>query len=89
MVQSANLIVLAVCLHQSISYNIEINAGAFWKELPNTISYEATIPLTYRMDWSETIPDLKEEEDTTCKNAPYSTECVIAHNIKELSQTFM
>lgn len=31
---------------------IEISAGAYWKPLPEVISYEATIPLTYETPWS-------------------------------------
>ncbi|XP_074034574.1 uncharacterized protein [Leptinotarsa decemlineata] len=35
------------------SHNLEVTAGAFWRPLPQTVSYEATIPLVYQSNWHE------------------------------------
>ncbi|KAJ8910407.1 hypothetical protein NQ315_011371 [Exocentrus adspersus] len=32
---------------------IEVVAGAYWKPLPQTLTYEATIPLIYKTSWRE------------------------------------
>ncbi|KAG5858282.1 hypothetical protein JTB14_033057 [Gonioctena quinquepunctata] len=34
-------------------HNLEVTAGAFWKPLPLTVTYEATIPLIYKANWHD------------------------------------
>ncbi|CAG9822861.1 unnamed protein product [Phaedon cochleariae] len=35
------------------AHNVEVTAGAFWKALPSTLAYEATLPLIYETNWPE------------------------------------
>ena len=60
---------------KTIGQEVEVVAGASWKILPDIISYEATIPVTYILPWSGNTspasPNLKidciEHEDVNCK----------------------
>ena len=49
---------------------VQITAGAQWKELPETISYEATIPLNYETPWTdpETVPQGAWRESNECSS---------------------
>lgn len=41
---------LGTCVRGDIA--VHITSGALWKALPETVTYESTIPLTYQMEWS-------------------------------------
>ncbi|KAJ8935601.1 hypothetical protein NQ314_012722 [Rhamnusium bicolor] len=69
--------------------HVEVAAGAFWKTLPDTIIYEATIPLTYYADW------LQEEVSSTqkfnrCKtnDVKLNNYCKLIKNIDLVSNAF-
>ena len=72
----------------SADNDIEISAGAYWKQLPETIVYEATIALNYQTSWEEDRLSLKDlHEKSTCKNRA-SEECIITYHMGELSKSF-
>ncbi|KAL1516372.1 hypothetical protein ABEB36_000291 [Hypothenemus hampei] len=82
------LCILGVTAPVSAAYNIEITAGAFWKKLPESIPYEATIPLTYQTDWVETLFRDIPEDSIPCPSTEDTHECIIQHHIKALSRMF-
>ncbi|KAL1487945.1 hypothetical protein ABEB36_015328 [Hypothenemus hampei] len=67
---------------------IEITAGAFWKKLPDTITYEATIPLSYETAWTEAVFSAIEERDTPCYDTAAEGSCATHYQFKALAKAF-
>ncbi|KAL1489243.1 hypothetical protein ABEB36_014176 [Hypothenemus hampei] len=86
------LIVLAFSLFAVIGFStavpIEITAGAFWKKLPDTITYEATIPLSYETAWTEAVFSAMEERDTPCYDTAAEGSCATHYQFKTLAKAF-
>ncbi|KAF5297256.1 hypothetical protein FQR65_LT10028 [Abscondita terminalis] len=63
---------------------VQITTGAFWKPLPEVITYSATIPLTYEANWEANLLDRTSEErkGTSCKNNDIT--CKISNEIDSL-----
>lgn len=49
------------CYRQSVE-----TAGAFWKQLPDSVVYEATIPLTYQTKWLSQSYEENYSQVNTC-----------------------
>ncbi|KAL1488598.1 hypothetical protein ABEB36_014402 [Hypothenemus hampei] len=77
---------ILVLFRFSASVNIEISAGAFWKKLPDTITYEATIPLSYETDWVETLFPTPEEKEAPCYDT--TGNCDTRYQFKALGKAF-
>ncbi|KAL1490150.1 hypothetical protein ABEB36_012890 [Hypothenemus hampei] len=67
---------------------VEITAGAFWKKLPDTITYEATIPLSYETEWVETTFPTSEEKDVQCYDTADEGICATHYQFKALTKAF-
>lgn len=89
----AGLIKTYICYRLSLCTAIkthdihtEVAAGIFWKQLPDTITYEATIPITYIMEWQHDTSDIENKTDT-CKNST-SMLCYMENHILQLSKAY-
>lgn len=65
---------------QSLEVPTKIVAGAFWKELPDSIIYEASIPLTYTTSWDSTPPKYIDLHDAHCES-----ECMLFNDTKNIA----
>lgn len=45
------MLTILLTIITSNALDTEVSAGIFWKPLPDTIIYEASFPLTYKMQW--------------------------------------
>ncbi|KAL1487645.1 hypothetical protein ABEB36_015689 [Hypothenemus hampei] len=68
-------------------YTIQISTGAFWKQLPDSITYEATIPLSYKTVWPSPLDEPPNKTGHDC-NSSLSITCILQHQIALLSTTF-
>lgn len=79
---------------------VRISAGAFWKQLPEVVTYEASIPLVYQTWWSETlISEVVTPIEGPCQ-ASFSTykgfvnasvenwECDLSNTLHDLGKAF-
>lgn len=71
------------------NYNVEVSAGAYWKPLPDTKIYEATIPLTYQTSWDEDQINTTVPLKNVCQNSVLNDkECIILYQMGQLSEAF-
>ncbi|CAG9761288.1 unnamed protein product [Ceutorhynchus assimilis] len=82
-----SLLILSSVRCQDV-YNVEVGAGAFWKPLPDTITYEATIPLTYESLWEEEILEEPIPFSTPCYGTERPDHCNVMRGINEFFSTF-
>ncbi|KAF5271245.1 hypothetical protein FQR65_LT17672 [Abscondita terminalis] len=75
---------LCVIIVTTSAIPVQITTGAFWKPLPEVITYSATIPLTYEANWEANLLDRTNEErkGTSCKNNDIT--CKISNEIDSL-----
>lgn len=59
----------------------KIVAGAYWRELPDSIVYEATIPLTYKANWISGKID-------TFNDSAYDSKRILFNDTKESFYAF-
>lgn len=52
--------------HPSSCVPVKITSGAYWKTLPDTLAYEATIPLTYTTKWHQTLFEASLTRSVNC-----------------------
>lgn len=81
-----NLILLGLVTGNNVP--IEITAGAFWKQLPTTLCYEATIPITYQARWMETEVENNITIDikNSCRDHPFRNFCELRRHLTLLQQ---
>ncbi|KAK4874627.1 hypothetical protein RN001_013987 [Aquatica leii] len=65
---------------------VQITTGAFWKPLPDVITYSATIPLTYQSKWETSLVEIRQEErkGASCSNTDIT--CKIGNEIESLNK---
>lgn len=69
--------------------HLEVTAGAFWKALPATVGYEATIPLIYESSWFEKEEVDKINFESFCSNkSDGKPECSFLHNLDLLNNAY-
>ncbi|KAF2900833.1 hypothetical protein ILUMI_05372 [Ignelater luminosus] len=66
---------------------VRISSGAFWKKLPDTITYSATIPLVYQTRWQADKPRITERiVDALCNGVDSrSRVCRLGQDLEGLS----
>ncbi|KAG5862196.1 hypothetical protein JTB14_023879 [Gonioctena quinquepunctata] len=71
-------------------HKLEVNAGAVWRALPQTVSYEANIPLIYESTWYEKPKYLEKVDTDSCINMSIhdSPEYNIINNLNSLQNAF-
>lgn len=72
-------------IHNTNALDTEISAGIFWKPLPSTITYEATIPLTYKTSWNK--DDFEANTRKSCPNHT-SVMCQLEKHLYNLNEIF-
>ncbi|KYB24698.1 hypothetical protein TcasGA2_TC031841 [Tribolium castaneum] len=69
----------------SLAEEVEISTGVYWKKLPGTINYEATIPLTYSTSWRSIM---KTESENYCSRGEGKVGCKIIDEMGRLSTIY-
>lgn len=68
---------------------VEITAGAFWRPLPSTTNYEATIPLVYDTPWYQNTIKTNSEFTENCVNlSNINLQCRLSHNLNLVESAF-
>ncbi|KAH0813897.1 hypothetical protein GEV33_008892 [Tenebrio molitor] len=73
---------------------VKITSGAYWRPLPDTIPYEASIPLTYKTPWNHldiypTVPVARRPPASFCANNPSRPTCQMGELLSQLNQQFV
>ncbi|XP_050300412.1 uncharacterized protein LOC126738956 [Anthonomus grandis grandis] len=69
-------------------YRVEVSAGAYWKPLPATRIYEATVPLTYETEWTEDTDDHTMDVGNLKCSQLQTNECFVINSINGLNKAF-
>lgn len=67
---------------------MEVTAGAFWKILPSTVTYEATIPLIYNSEWKEESLSRTGGEFSCGNLSRKDSRCVLLEGLDRLVDAF-
>ncbi|KAG5864473.1 hypothetical protein JTB14_005734 [Gonioctena quinquepunctata] len=72
-------------------HNLEVTAGAFWKPLSLTVTYEATIPLIYKANWHDDtlVERTRSENQCSYEDNHTSRECSLIRDINALQMSYM
>ncbi|CAG9824532.1 unnamed protein product [Phaedon cochleariae] len=70
--------------------NLEVTAVAFWRALPETITYEATIQLIYETAWYDGVPMSTTRVKSSCDSRRDRTrpECMILQDLNALQKAY-
>lgn len=66
----------------------KIVAGAYWKELPDSIVYEASILLTYTAIWDSELEDMQELRLKNCSTSQIEEWCIASETLRQLGNEF-
>ncbi|XP_064214046.1 uncharacterized protein LOC135266736 [Tribolium castaneum] len=73
----------------SLAEEVEISTGVYWKKLPGTINYEATIPLTYSTSWRSNMKTESEINPINyCSRGEGKVGCKIIDEMGRLSTIY-
>jgi hypothetical protein len=83
-----------VALTTATHIPVKITSGAYWRPLPDTIPYEASIPLTYKTPWNHldiypTVPEAGRPPASFCANNPSRPTCQMGELLSQLNQQFV
>lgn len=83
------VIVLLVLVSEGQGHDVEVTAGVAWRKLPEAITYEATVPLTYRAPWIANQPWMGPPELDTCREEKmHLPECQVIDHLNKLNLEF-
>lgn len=72
-----------------MAQELEVSAGAFWRSLPSTVTYEATIPLNYEAIWYGKEESEQMQFPKNCINhTEGKPECYILKQLQLLTQAY-
>lgn len=72
-----------------MAHHMEVTAGGFWKTLPGTVTYEATIPLIYETSWQEHEVRGGSPFKGACNQSNRdSAPCIILNSLNQLKENF-
>lgn len=80
---------MMICFHGGSTHHLEVTAGGFWRTLPSTITYEATIPMVYETIWREKEVRGGSPFKGVCENLDNrNPNCIILNSLNQLKVSY-